>query len=470
MKFLGSTWDISASASAAPQGRVQFADANGNATHDSNLVWDNATKTLHVSGLRSSPTEFARNSATSGLNLYGGLGGVGPHSRFSLYGGEHGGNPGIAHVDATHFRVRSITGAEWARFVDGKLGVGDNSPDYNLSVKGTFGFTPGSTVQPVDNGDVTFAFPSNTQVRVSGKGTDGTVRYAALPLSNSVLATRDTAEALLNKTLETPLLNTPVFGDISPASFARLGRSGGNLQWHDGTAVRLLVTDVNTVTLENKTLSLSTNVINGMAVNSFAYTDASGQLSPGTQKAIPAGAVVGTTDAQTLTNKTLETPGLNTPSIGNTSPTVGAQLGRSGGNLQWHDGVAVRLLITDVNTITMTNKTLTAPVVTDIKMRNVVAPVTTTSGTLALSNEGRRIETSNAAATTITVPPNSSVAFPIGAQVDLLQVGAGQVTVVAGAGVTINGTPGLKLRAQWSAATLIKRDTDTWVLVGDLTA
>lgn len=47
--------------------------------------------------------------------------------------------------------------------------------------------------------------------------------------------------------------------------------------------------------------------------------------------------------------------------------------------------------------------------------------------------------------------------------------GAGQVTV-GGAGVTINATPGLKLRTQWSSATLIKRATDTWVAVGDLSA
>jgi hypothetical protein len=52
----------------------------------------------------------------------------------------------------------------------------------------------------------------------------------------------------------------------------------------------------------------------------------------------------------------------------------------------------------------------------------------------------------------------------------VIQTGAGQTTVVATGGVTINGTPGLKLRAQWSGATLIKRATDTWALIGDLSA
>ena len=74
-----------------------------------------------------------------------------------------------------------------------------------------------------------------------------------------------------------------------------------------------------------------------------------------------------------------------------------------------------------------------------------------------------------AGANTLTVPTNASVPFPIGAQIDILQTAGGQVTV-GGAGVTINSTPGLKLRTQWSSATLIKRATDTWVLIGDLSA
>jgi hypothetical protein len=94
----------------------------------------------------------------------------------------------------------------------------------------------------------------------------------------------------------------------------------------------------------------------------------------------------------------------------------------------------------------------------------------TVSYTLVLSDASKLVEISNASANNLTVPLNSSVAFPIGTQVSLLQTGAGQMTVVATGGVTINATPGLKLRAQWSSATLVKRNTDTWVLVGDTSA
>jgi hypothetical protein len=74
-----------------------------------------------------------------------------------------------------------------------------------------------------------------------------------------------------------------------------------------------------------------------------------------------------------------------------------------------------------------------------------------------------------ASGNTITVPTDS-VAFPIGTQITILQTGTGQTTITPASGVTIDRTPGLKLRAQWSSATLIKRGTNSWVAIGDLSA
>lgn len=96
---------------------------------------------------------------------------------------------------------------------------------------------------------------------------------------------------------------------------------------------------------------------------------------------------------------------------------------------------------------------------------------TGTTYTLVLTDANNTlVECSNASAITVTVPLNSSVAFPTGAQINILQTGAGQVTIAGAVGVTVNATPGLKFRAQWSQASLIKRSTDGWVLVGDLSA
>jgi hypothetical protein len=94
---------------------------------------------------------------------------------------------------------------------------------------------------------------------------------------------------------------------------------------------------------------------------------------------------------------------------------------------------------------------------------------TGTTYTAVLGDAGSLTTLNNAAAITYTVPPASSVAFAAGTQIDLVQYGAGQVTVAAGAGVTIQTSSSLKLRTQWSAATLVLTATaDQWVLVGDL--
>ena len=92
------------------------------------------------------------------------------------------------------------------------------------------------------------------------------------------------------------------------------------------------------------------------------------------------------------------------------------------------------------------------------------------SYTPILTDEGNVIEMDVGTANSITIPPNSSVAFRIGASIDVLQKGPGQTSVVAGAGVTVLNTPGLKFRDRYSMATLIKRDTNTWIVSGDLTA
>ena len=94
----------------------------------------------------------------------------------------------------------------------------------------------------------------------------------------------------------------------------------------------------------------------------------------------------------------------------------------------------------------------------------------TASYTLVLADANKIVEMNVASSNDLTVPLNSSVAFDIGTEINILQTGAGQTTIVAAGGVTINATPGLKLRAQWSSATLIKRATDTWVAIGDLVA
>jgi hypothetical protein len=94
----------------------------------------------------------------------------------------------------------------------------------------------------------------------------------------------------------------------------------------------------------------------------------------------------------------------------------------------------------------------------------------TSAYTVASGDEGDLIQFNGTF--TVSIPTDATFNFVIGTQINLLNIGTGVITVAAvtPGTTTVNGTPGLKLRAQWSSATLIKRAANTWVVVGDLAA
>ena len=94
---------------------------------------------------------------------------------------------------------------------------------------------------------------------------------------------------------------------------------------------------------------------------------------------------------------------------------------------------------------------------------------TGTTYTLVLGDADKLVEMNNAAANTLTVPPNSSVAFSTGTQIIVVQKGAGTTTIAAGSGVTLlSKDSALGIGGQYGAATCIKIATDTWYVIGDL--
>ena len=100
---------------------------------------------------------------------------------------------------------------------------------------------------------------------------------------------------------------------------------------------------------------------------------------------------------------------------------------------------------------------------------------TGTTYTFVLADADNKLVTaSNASAQTYSIPTNATTAFPIGTQLNLIQIGAGQVTVSAATpGTTTVVSTGAtaaspKCRAQYSAVTLVKRDTDSWYAIGDI--
>jgi len=203
----------------------------------------------------------------------------------------------------------------------------------------------------------------------------------------------------------------------------------------------------------------------------IAGTPAGSPVAP----AIPANSIslatiaVGATVTQINTANITDTRTLvttNIPETGDISAVV-AGTGLSGGGTTGSVTLNIDTAVTaDLTTAQIfTNKTLTAPII------NVgINAQTGTTYTPVLSDNGKVVTLTNASPITFTVPTNVSVAYAVGASINLAQLGAGQVTVAGAVGVTVNGTPGLKLRTQYSSASLVQYATDSWLLIGDLSA
>jgi hypothetical protein len=149
---------------------------------------------------------------------------------------------------------------------------------------------------------------------------------------------------------------------------------------------------------------------------------------------------------------------------------VTAGTGISGGGTSGTVTVSIDTSVTaDLTTAqTLTNKTLTDPKI------NLAFDAETASYTAVLANNGQMITMNNASANTFSIPTNASVAFPIGTQLNVLQIGAGQTTIqaVTSGTTTIQSTGASaaapKLRARYSSATCIKAGTDLWYVIGDI--
>jgi len=163
----------------------------------------------------------------------------------------------------------------------------------------------------------------------------------------------------------------------------------------------------------------------------------------------------------------------NIPETGDIS-AVTAGTGLSGGGTSGSVTLSINTAVTaDLTTAqTLTNKTLTTPTLTSPLINLGVTTDTSTGYTTVLSDNGKLITLSNASAITATIPPNASVAYPVGAQLNFVQLGVGQVTFTQGAGVTIVSTGATasapKTRAQYSSATAIQVSANNWLVAGDI--
>lgn len=150
---------------------------------------------------------------------------------------------------------------------------------------------------------------------------------------------------------------------------------------------------------------------------------------------------------------------------------VTAGTGLSGGGTSGTVTVSIDTSVTaDLTTAqTFTNKTLTDP-----KINLAFNADSGSSYTAVLTDNGKVVTMDNGSGNTFRIPTNASVAFPIGTQINVLQIGAGQTTInaVTSGTTTIQSTGGTaaapKLRVRYSAATCVKAGTDLWYVFGDI--
>jgi hypothetical protein len=90
---------------------------------------------------------------------------------------------------------------------------------------------------------------------------------------------------------------------------------------------------------------------------------------------------------------------------------------------------------------------------------------------LELKDVGQTVVVDSSTAKSVNIPPNSTTAFSVGQRLEIVRAGAGEVTITKDGAVTLRSKNDYrKIANQYSGVVLIKTDTNTWLMIGDLKA
>lgn len=205
------------------------------------------------------------------------------------------------------------------------------------------------------------------------------------------------------------------------------------------------------------------NASNGRVV--IRKTDDDGCIT-GAEKIYPNGLLVITEEQREAIEGRAVSPSLNMFTNGTLTLV---STGGSGGGASVHNDLSGRTAADAHPQAAVTG--LAADLAAKVPVAQPINAQTGTTYTLVAGDAGKLVTLDNAGAVSLTAPQDSDATIPVGTYVDVMQLGAGQVTVVAGSGATlrVSGATG-KARAQYSRLGVQKIAADTWSVFGDLAA